>query len=95
MQYFVYIMTNKPRGTLYIGITNDLIRRVHEHKTGLIDGFTKKYNLKNLCYFEIHDYVYNALQREKNLKHWRREWKINVIEEVNPQWKDLWETICE
>ena len=94
MEYFVYIMTNKPKGTLYIGITNNLIRRVYEHKNELTDGFTKKYKIKKLVHFETFDYVHTALQREKTLKHWKRDWKIRLIEELNPQWKDLWETIC-
>ncbi|OJW51494.1 MAG: hypothetical protein BGO67_06970 [Alphaproteobacteria bacterium 41-28] len=94
MEYFVYIMTNKSKGTLYIGITNNLIRRVYEHKNELTDGFTKKYKIKRLVHFEVFDYVHNALQREKTLKHWKRDWKIRLIEELNPQWKDLWETIC-
>ncbi|MBS0271912.1 MAG: GIY-YIG nuclease family protein [Proteobacteria bacterium] len=94
MPYYVYIMASKPKGTLYIGVTNNLIRRVYEHKNGLVDGFTKRYEIKLLVYFETHDYVYNALQREKNLKHWKRQWKINIIEELNPHWKDLYETIC-
>ncbi|HUX80072.1 MAG TPA: GIY-YIG nuclease family protein [Alphaproteobacteria bacterium] len=94
MEYFVYILANKPRGTLYIGVTNNLIRRVYEHKNELTDEFTGKYKIKMLVYFESYDYVHNALQREKTLKHWKRDWKIRLIEELNPQWKDLWKTIC-
>ncbi|OJW54051.1 MAG: excinuclease ABC subunit C [Alphaproteobacteria bacterium 41-28] len=94
MEYLVYILTNKPRGTLYIGITNNLIRRVYEHKNGFTDGFARKYKIKMLVHFEIYDYVHNALQREKTLKHWKRDWKIRLIEEFNPNWKDLWKTIC-
>jgi len=82
-------MTNKLRGVLYIGVTNDLVRRVYEHKNGLLDGFTKRYNLKNLVYYEIHQYVAGAIQREKVLKHWKRDWKIRLIEEKNPRWEDL------
>jgi len=93
MDYSVYIMSSKPRGTLYIGVTSDLVRRVYEHRNGLVDGFTHKYDVKMLVYFEIYDYVHTALQREKTLKHWKREWKIRLIEELNPQWEDLWETI--
>jgi putative endonuclease len=90
MQYFVYIMTNKLRGTLYIGVTNDLVRRVYEHKSGLQDGFTKKYKLKTLVYFECYEGVHFAIQREKNLKHWSKEWKIILIEKMNPEWADLY-----
>ena len=86
-------MASKPNGTLYIGVTNDLVRRVYEHKNGLISGFTKKYNIKLLVYFEIYEYVYHALQREKTLKQWQRAWKIQAIEERNPHWKDLYETL--
>jgi putative endonuclease len=93
-QYYVYIMASKPKGTLYIGVTNDLARRVYEHRNGLIAGFTKKYNVKLLVYFEIYEYVYHALQREKTLKQWNREWKIKAIEGLNPHWKDLYETLC-
>ena len=93
-QYYVYIIASKPNVTLYIGVTNDLVRRVYEHKNGLISGFAKKYNIKLLVYFEIYEYVYHALQREKTLKHWPREWKIKRIEESNPYWKDLYEALC-
>lgn len=93
MKYFVYILANKMRGTLYIGITNDLIRRVYEHKHEFSPGFTRKYKIKKLVYFETYDYVHTALQREKTLKHWKRNWKIDLIEGLNPDWKDLWETI--
>ena len=94
MDYFVYIMTNKPKGTLYIGVTNNLLRRVYEHKEGLIEGFTQQYKLKKLVYFEIHQDIRIAIQREKNLKHWKREWKFQLVEDLNPYWKDLWKTIC-
>ncbi len=87
-------MTNKPTGTLYIGVTNNLVRRIYEHRQGLIDEFTKTYNLKKLVYFEIHEQIEIAIQREKNLKHWKRSWKLKLIEDFNPDWTDLWETIC-
>ena len=87
-------MASKPKETLYIGVTNNLARRIYEHKNGLIDGFTKKYNIKSVVYFESYEYVFHAIQREKTLKHWKREWKIKAIEEANPQWKDLCETLC-
>lgn len=87
--YFVYILANKRNGTLYIGMTNDLIRRVHEHKSGLIEGFTKKYSINKLVYFESTEDVNAAIQREKRLKKWKRGWKIELIEIDNPQWRDL------
>jgi len=85
----VYIITNKPIGTLYIGVTSNLSQRIEQHKNGLVEGFSQKYNLKNLVYYELLDTLYNAIEREKQLKNWRREWKINLIDEFNPQWKDL------
>jgi len=87
--YYVYILTNKIRGTLYIGVTNNLQRRVYEHKSGLVLGFTQKYKLKKLVFFEITNNVNSALQREKQLKNWHRDWKINLIEEFNNDWDDL------
>ncbi|MDP5370169.1 MAG: GIY-YIG nuclease family protein [Pseudomonadota bacterium] len=90
MQYFVYIMSNKLRGTLYVGVTNDLVRRVYEHKTLVCDGFVKKYKLKKLIYFECYENINLAIQREKNLKHWSKEWKIILIEKMNPEWTDLY-----
>jgi putative endonuclease len=88
--YYVYIMTNHKCGTLYVGITNNLIRRVSEHKEGTIKGFTKSYNLDKLVYFEDTNDVMSALTREKQIKKWRREWKIRLIEQSNPDWKDLY-----
>ena len=88
--YYVYIVTNKPRGTLYIGMTSDLDRRAFEHRNGLIDGFTKKYNLKMLVYFEVFNRVEGAITREKKLKKWNRQWKIDLIEKSNPEWDDLY-----
>ena len=90
MPYYIYIMTNKPNGTLYVGVTGDLVRRVFEHKTEAIDGFTKKYKLKMLVYYECYDYVDFARQREKNIKHWSNKWKVELIEKMNPQWMDLY-----
>ena len=87
--YYVYILASQKRGTLYIGVTNDLIRRIEEHKAKEVDGFTKKYNVSTLVYFESTNDVESAISREKVLKHWNREWKINLIESVNPEWKDL------
>ena len=88
-QYYVYILTNKKNGTIYIGMTNDLERRIFEHKNKLIDGFTKKYCLDKLIYFEQFNYVNDAILREKRLKKWKRQWKICLIEEDNPKWHDL------
>ena len=85
----VYIMTNKNRGTLYIGVTSDLIKRVWEHKQKVVVGFTRTYDLGKLVYYEDVDDYDSALAREKQLKNWRREWKINLIESANPFWKDL------
>ncbi len=87
-QYFVYIMSNKSR-TLYTGVTNDLIRRVFEHKNKLTDGFTKKYNLNQLVWYEVADEPESAITREKQIKGWLRQRKISLIEEMNPEWDDL------
>jgi len=86
--YYVYIITNNSK-TLYIGVTNDLVRRIYEHKNKFIDGFSNKYNLNKLVYFEITNDIHVALKREKQLKNWHRQWKINLIEENNPNWNDL------
>lgn len=91
---FVYILANKPRGALYIGVTNDLVRRVWEHREGVTRGFTKRYGIKHLVYFEAHGTMPLAIQREKVLKHWVRQWKIDLIISMNPDWDDLWELIC-
>ena len=88
-QYYVYILSNKKNGTLYIGMTNNLERRMLEHKSKSIEGFTKKYDLDKLMYFETYKYVNEAITREKRLKKWERQWKINPIEEDNLNWDDL------
>jgi putative endonuclease len=88
-QYYVYILTNKSNKVLYIGVTNDLIRRIFEHKNKRIEGFTKKYNLVKLVYYEVTNEVEVAIRREKQLKNWHRDWKINLINQFNPDWKDL------
>ena len=90
MGYYVYILASRPHGTLYVGVTNDLIRRVYEHREGLVDGFTKTHGVKRLVYFERFDQIEPAIQREKTIKHWSRAWKVNLIERSNPQWIDLW-----
>ena len=94
-QFYVYILANKRNGTLYTGVTSDLLKRVWEHKEGLIRGFTKKYNIKKLVYYEICDDATNAITREKRIKKWRRRWKLQLIEKRNPQWKDLYEEILK
>lgn len=87
--YFVYILASKRNGTLYIGVTNDLERRMYEHKNHLIKGFTEKYNVSILVYFEQTGEIEEGLKREKQLKKWNRKWKLDLIESVNPEWKDL------
>jgi putative endonuclease len=88
-QYYVYILTNKTNKVLYIGVTNNLERRIFEHKNKLVEGFTKKYNLSKLIYYEATSDIHSALEREKQLKNWHRDWKINLISRSNPAWKDL------
>jgi putative endonuclease len=88
-QYYVYLLTNKRNGTLYIGMTNNLERRIYEHKNKLIKEFTNKYGLNKLVYMESYQYVNDAILREKRMKKWKRQWKINLIEEDNPEWNDL------
>lgn len=91
--YYVYILASKRNGTLYIGVTNDLSRRVDEHRAGLADGFTKKHAVHTLVYFETFDDIDVAIAREKRLKKYKREWKINLIQEHNVEWQDLLETL--
>jgi putative endonuclease len=88
--YFVYVLASKPNGTLYVGVTNDLIRRVQEHREGLVPGFTKRHGVKLLAYFEAHADINEAILREKRIKRWLRKWKLALIEQQNPQWRDLW-----
>lgn len=85
----MYIITNKKDGVLYIGVSNDLERRMFEHKNKLVEGFSSRYNLDKLIYFEVYQYISDAIKREKNLKKWKRDWKINLIVEENTDWKDL------
>ena len=91
--YYVYILASKKNGTLYSGVTNDLLRRVHEHKGGAAAGFTKRYSVDKLVYYETFAKVYDALTAEKRLKAWKRQWKIELIEEHNPQWHDLYDVL--
>jgi putative endonuclease len=88
--FYVYLLASAPFGTLYIGVTSDLIQRVWQHKEGLVDGFTKKYGIKDLVWYEIYDDAANAIMREKQLKKWHRDWKVNLIQQGNPDWKDLY-----
>ncbi|HCR92381.1 hypothetical protein A2875_00105 [Candidatus Gottesmanbacteria bacterium RIFCSPHIGHO2_01_FULL_46_14] len=91
--YFVYILASKRSGTLYIGITNRITRRTLEHKLNIVEGFTKKYQVHSLVYYEIYTDVKEAIKREKQLKWWRRDWKIKLIETENPKWEDLYKKI--
>ncbi len=93
MTVYVYILCNKPYGTLYIGQTNDLARRMFEHKNGLIDGFTKKYEIKQLVYYESYENPTEAFAREQTLKNWKRDWKKQLIESINLEWRDLSEDL--
>lgn len=94
-QYYVYILASKKNGTLYIGVTNNLIKRVYEHKNGLMEGFTSKYKIHQLVYYECSDSIEGTIQREKQLKHWNRAWKIKLIEDLNPEWIDLYEELAK
>jgi putative endonuclease len=89
----VYILASQRNGTLYIGVSSDLRKRVWEHKNNLVEGFTRKYGVHRLVYYEIHGDMVTAITREKQLKKWRRGWKLRLIEGRNPQWRDLWEEI--
>jgi putative endonuclease len=89
-QYFVYILANQRNGTLYVGVTSDLIKRVYEHKNNLVSGFTQRYNIHRLVYFEAAGDIDSAISREKQIKKWYRTWKIELIEKNNPDWRDLY-----
>ncbi|RXF74214.1 GIY-YIG nuclease family protein [Hansschlegelia zhihuaiae] len=90
---FVYIMASGPNGVLYVGVTSDLVRRVFEHRSGAAEGFTRRYGVKTLVWFETHDAIVAAIAREKALKHWTRARKVRLIRETNPDWRDLWDDI--
>lgn len=94
-QYFVYILASKRNGTLYVGVTSDLTKRVWEHKNDVVEGFTKEHGVKTLVYYEGHKDVEQAIRREKRLKRWDRKWKLELIEKDNPDWNDLYETVCQ
>jgi putative endonuclease len=90
--YYIYILASRKNGVLYVGVTNNLIKRAYEHKNNLVDGFTKKYNVHRLVYYEETSDVENAILREKRIKKWNRQWKINLIEKNNPNWDDIEKT---
>ena len=92
--YYVYLLASRRKGTLYVGVTNDLSKRVWQHKQELVEGFTKKYGVKSLVWFEQTKSIESAIVREKQIKKWKRDWKIELIESGNPQWKDLYEGIA-
>ena len=94
-QYFVYILASKRNGTLYVWVTNNLGKRAYEHKDNLIEGFTKKYNVHNLVYYERHDDINSAITREKRIKKWERRWKLELIEKFNPEWHDLYSNLSD
>ncbi len=89
----VYILASKRNGTLYSGVTSDLVKRIWEHKNDLVDGFTKQYRVHNLAWYELHADMISAIEREKNIKEWKRQWKLNLIESKNPDWRDLYNDI--
>ena len=91
---WVYILASKRNGTLYVGVTSNLARRIHEHREGLLEGFTKRYDVKMLVWAERHESMMAAIQREKNIKHWPRKWKVDLIERQNPEWRDLHEDLA-
>ncbi len=90
----VYMLASKKDGVLYVGVTSNLIQRVSQHKNNEVAGFTKKYNVHRLVFFELHQTMESAITREKQMKKWKREWKINLIKEQNPTWNDLWDELC-
>lgn len=93
-QYWTYIMASRRNGTLYVGVTNNIVRRAWEHREGLAAGFTKKYKVKFLVHYELFENVNAAIHREDRLKKWKRKWKVGLIEENNPEWRDLYEDVC-
>jgi len=91
---FAYILASKRNGTLYVGVTSSLRQRIHQHREGVVEGFARQYHVKRLVHYEIHDSIEMAIAREKRLKRWRRAWKIALVEERNPEWRDLWTDVC-
>jgi putative endonuclease len=94
MAYYVYILASRKDGATYVGVTNDIVRRIYEHRTKAAPGFTSKYNITRLVWFEIYEDPISAISREKELKKWKRAWKTQLIEAKNPKWDDLYESIC-
>jgi putative endonuclease len=92
---YVYILARGPNGILYVEVTNDLVRRTYEHRNGLVPGFTKRYAIKRLVYFEQYDDIRTAIQREKNMKHWSRTWGVRLILVGNPEWNDLYDSLVQ
>ncbi len=89
-QYYTYILASRKNGTLYVGVTSDLLKRIYEHKQNLIDGFTKKYNVHTLVYYEVHNDILEVITRERRIKKWNRRWRMRLIEKMNSEWKDLY-----
>jgi putative endonuclease len=93
MSFFVYMLASRRNGTLYVGMTDDLVRRVYEHRTEAVPGFTKKYGVKRLVWYEVHEARETAFQRERQLKKWNRAWKLELIEKLNADWRDQWDEV--
>ena len=93
MQFYVYILASRKQGTLYLGVTKDLVRRTYQHREKLLPGFSSRYDIRRLVWFEVYDDPTNAIEREKKIKKWRRAWKIELIEKENPDWTDLYPEI--
>ena len=94
LQPAVYILCSRPHGTLYVGVTSNLPARIWQHRNSVVDAFTSKYKVQRLVYYELHSTMYEAITREKRIKRWWRAWKVRLIEEKNPEWRDLWPEIC-
>ena len=92
-QYYIYILASRRNGTLYVGVTSDLLKGIYEHKQDIVDGFTKKYHVHTLVYYEVHNDIQVAIEREKQIKKWNRRWKMRLIEEMNSEWRDLYNEI--
>ena len=92
-QSYIYILASERNGTLYVGVTTNLIKRIYEHKQNLVEGFTNKYSVHNLVYYEVHNDIEAAILREKQIKKWNRRWKLRLVEEMNPEWRDLYQDI--
>jgi putative endonuclease len=94
MACYVYLLASERNGTLYVGVSSNIIQRIWQHKAGLLPGFTRTHGVKNLVWYEVHESITAAIRREKLIKRWNRSWKIRLIEETNPYWRDLYEEIC-